>query len=155
MIGRLYGIWIGAESQSASDTTLLEFTSAADSVTLIERLSLTNVDTNTSENCAVKVQRVTTTGTYTSAPVPVPFQAGDAAFGGATKQDATIEPTYTASKVLLEQGFNILSGFLWTPASDDEVMVISPSALLGFALDVAGSGAIVWSYGATIREIGG
>ena len=38
---------------------------------------------------------------------------------------------------------------------DDEVIVISPSALVGINLDVAPSGSMNFSYGATLREIGG
>ena len=154
MIGRMYGVWVGAETHSAA-VCLLETTGAADSVTLLERLSITNTDQNTSENVAMKVQGVATTGTYTGTQTPRMLQLGDTIFGGTVKYNATIPPTVTSEPIYLESGFNVLSGFLWTPASDDEVICISPSDIMGFFLSVAGTGAILMSYGQTMREIGG
>jgi len=153
MIGRLFTVAIGSQAQTAAKT-LIEVLSAADSVTLIERLWLKQTSFDTSENLGIKVQRITTTGTGT-ATVPEPLQAGDAAFGGVVETNSTIEPTYTAATEILEDGFNVLSGFLWTPASDDEVITISPSALAGFNLDVSPSASMNFSYGCTLREIGG
>lgn len=153
MIGRLYTVAIGSQAQTAAKT-LIEVLSAADSVTLIERLWLKQTSFDTSENLGVKVQRITTTGTGT-ATVPEPLQVGDAAFGGTVETNSTIEPTYTTGTEVLEDGFNVLSGFLWTPASDDEVITVSPSALIGFSLDVSPSASMNCSYGCTLREIGG
>jgi len=97
---------------------------------------------------------LTTTGTGT-ATTPRPLQSGDAAYGGTVETNSTIEPTYDANGILVEEGFNVLSGLTWTPANDDEVLVLSPSALLGVNLDVAPSASMNFSYGATLREIGG
>jgi hypothetical protein len=80
---------------------------------------------------------------------------GSAAYGGTVETNSTIEPTYTAGTEIIEDGFNVLSGYLWTPANDDEILVISPSALLGFSLDVAPSASMDFSYGCTLREVGG
>ena len=99
------------------------------------------------------VQRITTTGTGT-AFVPIPFQDGDVAFGGVVEVDQSAEPTYTALKAIIEMGFNVLSGWLWTPANDDEVIVIPPSGLVGFNLDTAPSTGMTFNYGCTIREAG-
>ena len=153
MIGRLYAVAVGGEAQTAAKT-LMEIASAADSVTLLERAYISQSSFDTSENLAAKVQRVTTTGTGTS-HTPRPLQSGDAAFGGTVETNSTIEPTYTASTELVEQGFNVLSGWLWTPANDDEVICLSPSALVGIMLDVAPSASMNFHYGCTIREIGG
>ena len=153
MIGRLYTVSIGSQAQTAA-LTLIEIASAADSVTLVERLSLGQTSFDTSENLGIKVQRITTTGTGT-ATIPEPLQAGDAAFGGVIETNASIEPSYAAGTEILESGFNVLSGFLWTPASDDEVIAVSPSALVGFSLDVSPSASMNFSYSCTIREIGG
>ena len=153
MIGRLYTVAIGSQAQTAAKT-LIEIASAADSVTLVERLSITQTSFDTSENLGTKTQRITTTGTGT-ATTPEPLQAGDAAFGGTVETNSTIEPTYTAGTEILEQGFNVLSGYLWTPANDDEVITLSPSALVGMSLDVAPSASMNFSYMCTIREIGG
>ncbi len=152
-IGRLYTVAIGSQAQTAAKT-LVEVLSAADSVTQIERLWIQQTSFDTSENLGTKTQRITTTGTGT-ATTPEPFQAGDAAFGGVIETNATIEPTYTAATEILEEGFNVLSGYLWTGATDDEAIVISPSALAGTNLDVAPSASMNFSYGCTLRETGG
>jgi hypothetical protein len=153
MIGRQYTVAIGSQAQTAAKT-LVEVASASDSVTLIERIWIKQTSFDTSENLGTKTQRITTTGTGT-ATTPEPLQAGDAAFGGTVKTNMTVEPTYTAGTEILEDGFNVLSGYLWTPANDDEVITISPSALAGVNLDVAPSASMNFSYGVTLREIGG
>jgi hypothetical protein len=152
VIGRLYTVAIGSQAQTGAKT-LVEIASAADSVTLIERMWVKQTSFDTSENLGIKVEDITTTGTGT-ASTPTPLAAGDAAFGGTVETNSTIEPTYSGT-VYFEDGFNVLSGYLWTPASDDEVIVISPSQLAGMMLDVAPSASMNFSYGVTIREIGG
>lgn len=153
MIGRLYTVAIGSQAQTA-DKTLIEIASAADAITTVERLWISQTSFDTSENLGTKTQRITTTGTGT-ATTPEPLEVGTVAFGGVVETNSTVEPTYTAGTEILEQGFNVLSGYLWTPANDDEIITLSPSALVGMNLDIAPSGSMNFSYGATIREIGG
>lgn len=153
MIGRMYAVGIASQAQTAAKT-LIEVAAPADSVVFVERLYITQTSFDTSENLGTTIQRITSSGTGT-ATTPRPMQAGDAAYGGVVETNATIEPTYDANGVLYESGFNVLSGFLWTPANDDEVFVVSPSGLVGFNLDVAPSASMNFSYGASLREIGG
>lgn len=152
-IGRMYSLGINAEAHTDADT-LIEVASAADSVTVLERAYISQSTFDTSENLSAKIQRITTTGTGTTSTM-VPLQVGDAAFGGTVKTNLTVEPTYTASTVVVSQGFNALSGWLWTPASDDEVITISPSALVGVMLNTVPSTSMSFNYGCTLREIGG
>ncbi len=155
MIGRMYGFAIEAQAQTVAKT-LIEIASAADGVTLLERAYIGQSTFDTSENLSARVQRITTTGTGTTSTTAVaPFQVGDAAFGGVLESNSTIEPTYTANTVLVNNGFNVLSGWLWTPANDDEVVVMSPSALVGVKLNTAPSASMSFDYGCTMREIGG
>jgi hypothetical protein len=149
----LYAVAIAAEAHTDADT-LVEIASPADAVTILERAYISQSTFDTSENLSAKVQRITTTGTGTST-TPVALQAGSAAYGGTVKTNLTVEPTYTASTELVQQGFNVLSGWLWTPASDDEVIVVSPSALVGVMLNTVPSASMSFSYGVTIREVGG
>jgi hypothetical protein len=154
MIGRLYTLAIGAQAQTTAKT-LMEIGAAADMVITLERAYISQSSFDTSENLAAKIEDVTTTGTGTDSSAAVsPVQTGDAAFSGTMETNSTIEPTYSGV-VYVEQGFNVLSGWLWTPANDDEVIVISPSQLVGVSLDVAPSGSMNFHYGCTIREIGG
>lgn len=152
MIGRLYTVAIASQAQTAAKT-LVEIASGATDVTMVERLWITQTNFDTSENLGTTTQRITTTGTGTTT-VPEPLAVGDPAYGGTVKTNFTVEPTYTATTEILESGFNVLSGYLWTPANDDEVIVIAPSALVGMNLDVAPSATMDFSYGATFREIG-
>ena len=152
MIGRIYSVAIGSQAQTTADT-LIEVASAADSVTLIERISIKQTSFDTSENLGVKVEDITTTGTG-DANTPSPLSEGDAAFGGVVKTNLSVEPTYSGT-VYWEDGFNVLSGFLWTPANDDEIFVIAPSQLTGIMIDIAPSASMDFSYSCTLREIGG
>lgn len=152
MIGRGYSVYIGSQAQTAA-ITLIEVASAADSVTLIERIHIGQTSYDSSENLGMKCEDVATTGTGT-ATTPTPLQTGDAAFGGTVKTNLTVEPTYSGT-VYLEYGFNVLGGFEWTPANDDQLIVISPSQLAGISLDVAPSTSMDFSYGCILREIGG
>lgn len=152
MIGNLYYIAIGAQAQTAAKT-LIEVASGAAVVTTLERAYISQNSFDTSENLGAKIQLITTTGTGTTTTA-VPSQASTAAAAGTQKTNDTVEPTYTANKVLVQQGFNVLSGFLWTPANDDEVIALAPSGLLGIMLDVAPSASMNFSYGCTFRQIG-
>lgn len=152
MIGMLYSVAVANQAQTAAKT-LFEYASPSDAVTTFERWAITQSTFDTSENLGSTTQRIATTGTGT-ATTPRPLSAGFAAAGGTCKTNETIEAIY-GTPVLLEIGFNVLSGLLWTPANDDEVISISPSTLLGANLDVAPSGSMSFTYMATIREIGG
>lgn len=152
MIGRLYSISIGDEAHTAADT-LIEVAAPSDAIVLVERMWISQSSFDTSENLGAKVEDVTTTGTG-SANTPRPLQEGDSAFGGTAKTNITVESTYSGG-VFIEQGFNVLSGWLWTPANDDEVIAVSPSQLVGMMLSIAPSASMNFSYGMTVREIGG
>lgn len=153
MIGHLYTTSIGSQAQTAAKT-LIEIAAPADAVVLVERLSIKQTSFDTSENLGTKVARIDTTGTGT-ATTPEPFQVGNPAAGSTVKTDHTIEPTYTSGAVLVERGFNLLAGFHWFVRSDDDYIVISPSGLLGLAIDVAPTGSTSMHYALSYREVGG
>ena len=155
MIGRLYSATVANEA-STTAKTLVEIAAAADMIVTLERMWISQTDFDTSENLGAKVEGVATAGTGTAftAPTPAPLQAGDSASTATVVTDFTIEPTYDG-QVYVSQGFNVLSGWLWTPANDDEVIVVSPSQIVAFMHDVDASGAMNFSYGLVYREIGG
>jgi len=152
MIGRIYTATIGSSSHSTA-ATLIEIAAASDMVVFVERMWIDNVAQDTSEMIGVKVEDITTTGTG-AANTPKLHQDGDSAASATVKNGMTAQPTYSGL-VYIEKAFNVLSGFLWVPASDDDVLVISPSQLLGMAMDTAPDAAVTLSYGMTFREIGG
>jgi hypothetical protein len=153
MIGRVYAAYIASQAQTAAKT-IVELAAPADAVVTVDRMAIGQTSFDTSENLGSTIQRITTTGTGT-ATTARPHSLGDPAYGGTVETNSTIEPTYDANGVVYEAGWNVLSGFLYTPANDDELIAISPSGLLGLNIDVAPSASMNFSYGVTFREIGG
>ncbi len=153
MIGRMYTLNVANEAQTVA-VTLMELLAPADAIVSVERIQITQTSFDTSENLGTTVQRITTTGTG-AAVVLRPLEAGSPAAGVTSETNHSAEPTYDAAGILLEQGWNVLSGMLWTPANEDELLVLSPSGLLGINLDIAPSGTMNFSYMLTARESGG
>ena len=69
--------------------------------------------------------------------------------------DASVEPVYTGN-ILIETSFDVVEGWMWTPANDDEVIVITASAdsHIGLKLETAPSQSMDFIVGLTWREIG-
>ena len=153
MIGRLYTLSVANQAQTAA-VTLMEITCPADAIATIERIYITQSSFDTSESLGSTTQRVTTAGTGTATTLR-PVEVGSPAAGVTAATNMSAEPTYDANGILLELGFNVLSGLLWTPANEDELLVLSPSGIVGINLDVAPSGTMNFSYGCTVREAGG
>ena len=153
MIGKLYTMTVGADAMAAVPLTMLEITADAIVPSLIERWWVSQQGFDTSENLEVTIGRIDTLGTGTTTIVPQPLSPGDT-YQGVSAYSHTIEPTYNATGTLLIQGFNVLSGFLWTPASDDEVMLVTAATLIGMKLTTeAPSTSMDFAYGCTIREM--
>jgi hypothetical protein len=153
MIGQLFSV--SEQEASIGGTvprTLLYVEPNSATVTLVERMWIKQSTQDTSENIGVQVQRATVAGTDV-AVTPEPLQVGDT-YGGTVSNVVTVEPTYTAADVVLDDAFNVLSGWLWTPASDDEVIVVSGTVDLGMKLITALVAAATFHYGMTLREIG-
>lgn len=152
MIGRGYTVAIGSQAQTAA-LTLIEIAAPADAVVLVEKFWLGQTSIDSAQALGIKVEDVTTTGTGT-ATTPVPLQEGSAAFGGTVKTNMTAEPTYSGT-VYLEDGFNILNGYKWEALNINDYIVISPSQIIGFMLDVAPAASTNFSYGCKLYELGG
>lgn len=150
--GSLYAVAIAAQAQTAAKT-LIELTAAATTVLSLERAYISQSTFDTSESLSAKIQRVTTTGTGTAFTIAkMSNLAGTVA--SSAKTNMTAEPTYTANTILINQGFSALAGWLWTPASDDEVITVPPSGLLGIMLNTAPSASMSFDYGCVFREYG-
>lgn len=151
MIGIPYFVAIGGEAHSTADT-LIEIAAPSTGVVFIERIYISQSSKDASENLACKVERITTTGTGTATTPEPNFTS--LAFPGTVKTNLTVEPTYSGD-VLLEQGFNILPGFLWMAGTDEEAIVIPPSTIVGIMLDVAPGASMDFHYGCTLKYVGG
>ena len=151
MIGKMYTGSIGSQARTDA-VTLMYLESGAATVALIERMWIKQTSFDTSENLGLIVQRGTAAGTDTDI-TPEPFMSGDV-YAGTFGTNASIEPTITAGTEIIEDGFNVLSGWLWTPASDDEVIEVIAAVDVAVTLDVAPSASMNLSYGMTFRELG-
>jgi hypothetical protein len=151
MIGNMYWIAIAAESQSAVKT-LIELATTAACIAFVERVYLSQSTQDSSENLSCKIQHATASGTGT-ATTPQKSEA-TAACLGTQKTNMTVEPTYTSGKIWVNEGWNTLAGFKWTPSSDEEIIVIPPSLFCGIRLHTAPLAAISFDYGCTFRQIG-
>jgi len=152
MIGQTYKVAIGSQAQTAAKT-LIEVAAPSDAVVTLEKIHIGQTSFDTAENLGMKVEDITTTGTGT-AITPRPTMEGASAFGGVVETNSSVEPTYSGT-VFEEEGFNVLSGLKWSAVNDEDIIAISPSQLIGVMLDVAPSASMNFSYGCTIREIGG
>jgi len=151
MIGKMYSASIGSQARTNAITLMYIETGAA-TVALIERMWIKQTSFDTSENLGLIVQRGTAAGTDTDI-TPEPLVVGDV-YGGTFGTNSSIEPTITAGTEIIEDGFNVLSGWLWTPASDDEVIEVIAAVDVAVTLDVAPSASMNLSYGMTFRELG-
>ena len=151
MIGMTYTMALAGSTQSSAKT-LMTIDAASTAIVTIEKISISQSTIDASENTGTTIQVASANGTGTSGTAFAQM-AGFSTFGGAIETNHTAEPTYTAGSIHWEQGWNILSGFIFTPANDDDVIVLSPSGILGFNLDVAITSADL-SFSAVFREVG-
>ena len=141
-------VLIGSQSTAASVTdTNLELVAGSAALLRVTRLRLTQSTHKTSEQVDMQVQRITTTGTGTST-TPLIKEPSTAALGsariGTCKTADSVEPTYTASTVLVQAACNSLTGrdIVYPPGQE---LYVVPSALLGVAV-VTPSGTTTASY---------
>lgn len=141
-------VLIGSQSTAASVTdTNLEIAAGSASLLGVTRLRTSQYTHKTSEQYLLQVQRITTTGTGTST-TPLLKEPQTAALGaariGTCKTADSVEPTYTASTVLVQAGVNALTGrdIVYPPGQE---LWISPSAILGVAV-ITPSGTTTATY---------
>ena len=127
-------VLIGSQSTAASVTdTNLEIAAGTASLLAVNRLRVSQATHKTSEQYTLFAQRVTTTGTGTST-TPLIKEPSTAALGsariGTCKTADSVEPTYTASTILVNAAVNSLTGrdIVFPPGQE---LYIVPSAILG------------------------
>mgnify|MGYP000465420602 CR=1 FL=1 len=118
------------------------------------------VETETSQQLGIQlVIQASTFGTFTST-TPTPHVLGGAASGisGGTAQAAATSGTDSSANaagtktVILSDGFNNLSGWLWVPTPEERIIVPVDTcvtlAMIGTATTLTG-----WSAGITFEEL--
>ena len=130
----LIGTSNAALAASGTKTTH-EIAAGSASLIRINRVRVSQITHKTSEQYTLQGQRITTTGTGTST-TPLQDEPQSAALGaariGTCKTADSVEPTYTASTIVLQPGWNSLTGRdIVNPPGKE--LYISPSAILGLA----------------------
>lgn len=124
---------LAGQSVAASATkTCIEITAAATKLVAITRIRVSQSTHKTDEQYQCVLQRVTTSGTGT-AYTPLLNEPNSGAVGMAVEINSTVEPTYTASTVLLQFSWNSKAGrdIVLTP---EQYIWVAPSALVGLKI---------------------
>jgi hypothetical protein len=104
---RFYTVY--SETAETAAVTLIEIMNSANSVIKVMAVGVTQEGSETSDEIAVELKRLSAGGTATTITA-VKEDAGDSAFGGVCKNNHTVEPTYVSEDPVWAEGFNALAG---------------------------------------------
>jgi hypothetical protein len=147
---RVYTTTMNAVSVSTGKT-LIRITTPATMVACLLRAWISQNASATSQQARATIHRVTTDGTGTT-DTPEKSMPGDPAATVTAAVDFTAEPT-TSGDPVIDEGFNVLNGWLWVPAPEDRLWV-PPSARIALRLPNSPSPAITISAGLVFGEVG-
>lgn len=153
MIGRMVTANAVTDSNTGAGTQLL-MSVGSGAVMVLERAAISQISLDSSEqsDASIRAFAIGSTG-------------GDAVVENAADTTATVSTTVTVEgtiaiaegssteTVYYHQGWNLLSGFLWTPASDDEGILNDLSSELDLAIPGTNV-ANTWHCDVTFREFG-
>jgi len=153
MIGRMVSASAVSDSNTGAGTELL-MSGTAGHVFALERAALSQISLDTSEQADASIRSFAIGST-----------GGDAVTERAQDTSATVSTVVTVEgtiaiaegssteTIFYHQGWNLLSGFLWTPASDDEGIIMDISEELDLAIPGTNV-ANTWHCDVTFREFG-
>lgn len=147
-----YSVTMQGTSVSAAITLIQIKAGAAKSVQIL-RAWVGNTDVETSNQLRVRLLRKTATATVTSF-TPIEFDTDGPAAGAAGGTSATgvnASAEGTDGDVLVDDGFNILNGWLWVPTPEERI-VVPAAGFLGLKLPAAPAAATVISAGIIFGE---
>lgn len=160
MLGRLYYCADQSDSNTGNGTEML-VVAATGTILFCERAAISQSTKDTSEQMEASLRSFATASSGGDPVTEVPADANDvaASFTATVEGAMAITEGSGTETVFYRQGFNILSGFLWTPANDDEVILINTSTIggvdtLDLVLPTTADTAVVWSCHLSIRELG-
>lgn len=152
-IGRLVYASAQSDANTGAGTEML-LTAGAGAVFVLERAAISQTSQDTSEQAEGSIRSFAIGST-----------GGDAVTEVATDSTATVSTAVTVEGTIAitegssteteyyTQGWNLLSGFLWTPASDDEAILVDLSGTLDIAIPTTQT-SLVWDCSVTFREFG-
>lgn len=131
--------------------TILQARAHATRPLVVVRVWLEAAATTTAA-ATIQVLRQTTAGTMTTlSPGPLALRPNEPTAGMTAGHTATAEPT--ASDVLIHEEFNVVNGWVWVPAVEEEFIVVPAAGFLGLKFSVAPASQ-TWTYGMNCVEIG-
>ncbi len=146
---KVYTITMEAQPVTLA-ATLIQINAASNRMLVLLYAEVTQEVSETSEQLAVQILKVTTAGTGTAAtPRPVEENQGAAGFTATT--DHTVEGT--ASTVLRRTGGNILNGWIYQPVPESRLWV-PVSGRLAIRLPTAPGASLTMSAYAEVGEVG-
>ena len=149
-MGRMYTVVMPATAVTVAKD-LMRIKSAADKVTVVHEIKVTQETLETSEQLPLLIQRASTDGTGTS-KTPEKCDAGDAAFGGTVVVNLSADTTLSGAP-LWEEGQNILNGWHYLPPPEARP-VIPGQGRLTVRLTAAPGASTTFAIVAVLEEIG-
>ncbi len=150
MPGRIYTVVADAVSETTAQS-LIRLTAPTDAVLEILKVTVTQETLVASEQLAIQIHRGGSAGTG-AAVTARQNEEGDPAFGGTAIGTITADPTI--GNVLHRAAWNVLAPFEWHPTPEERKFV-SPSGVIVVHLDIAPSGATLFTTEIAFAEIGG
>lgn len=136
------------------DISLMTIRASSSTVVEIISVSVSNLDSEVSEQLSIAFTRIGTYGTPTGTTVtPEKHEGGDQAAAATVLGELTAEPTAYAAVPLDKQGVNALSGYRYDPMPEERP-TIAPSAAIGVRLLTTPSTPFDCSVAVVFREIG-
>ena len=154
MAGRVYTISGTIASVSAAQS-LIQIKSGASSMCEILRAWITQTTSETSDTGIAEIHRNSAAATVTDQdPQPHEFTDQEAlATGGTAATGINASGEGTPGDVLIVEGFNVLSGWVYLPTPEERIWV-PPAGFLLLKSDAALSVTVTLACGITFREVG-
>lgn len=122
--------------------TIIQIKTGATNPIELIRVSVNQSDTATSAQTGIRILRKTAAATVTSfTPLIVQAAAASAAVGGTTSTGITATGEGTDGDILIDEGFNILNGFLYLPVPEERILVPA-AAFIALKFPVAPTSAL-------------
>ena len=153
MIGRMVMASDTSDANTGAGTEML-LTAAAGAVFILERAAISQTSQSTSEQAEASIRKFAIGSTGGDAVVEVTSDS-TATISTVVTIEGTIAITEGSSteNVYYRQGWNVLSGFLWTPASDDEGILADLAGTIDIAIPTTQT-SLTWDVSVTFREFG-
>ncbi len=124
MSGRIYVVTMSAVSQTVAKT-LIQIAAASGNPIEILRATITQSTGDASEQARALLRRKSAAATVTSfTPILVdPDSIAAKAVGGTALTGTNASGEGTPTDIIVDEGFNILSGFIWVPTPEERCKV--------------------------------